>query len=182
MGWTKRYCPGLRSIGRIKAHNTENITGSVAQSYLTLFDPLACSPPGSSVHGIFQTRILERVATSAPDKKELILLEVLLHPPPCGPALESLSGPQGSSQQLQVCSIPSTLRETRFGVTISKCSHLIRNSLSQKKKKLLLPEATTTQENITFDHTVNVPHEVPSLFLCARSVGRPPPVEQDSVL
>ena len=24
-----------------------------AQSYLTLFDPLDCSPPGSSVHGIF---------------------------------------------------------------------------------------------------------------------------------
>ena len=24
----------------------------VAQSYLTLFDPMDCSPPGSSVHGI----------------------------------------------------------------------------------------------------------------------------------
>ena len=99
---------------------------------------MTCSPPGSSVHGIFQTRILEQVATLAPDKKESILLEVLLHPPPCGPALESLSGPQGSSQQLQVCSIPSTLRETRFGVAISKCSRLIRNSLSQKKKKKAL--------------------------------------------
>ena len=27
-----------------------------AQSYLTLCDPMACSPPGSSVHGILQTR------------------------------------------------------------------------------------------------------------------------------
>ena len=36
----------------------------VAQSCLTLCDPMACSPPGSSVHGILQTRILERVAIS----------------------------------------------------------------------------------------------------------------------
>ena len=29
---------------------------------LTLCDPMDCSPPGSSVHGILQARILERVA------------------------------------------------------------------------------------------------------------------------
>ena len=34
----------------------------VAQSYLTLCDPLDCSLPGSSVHGTFQARILEWVA------------------------------------------------------------------------------------------------------------------------
>ena len=33
-----------------------------AQSYLTLYDLLNCSPPGSSVHGVFQARILEWVA------------------------------------------------------------------------------------------------------------------------
>ena len=31
----------------------------VAQSCLTLSDPIDCSLPGSSVHGIFQTRVLE---------------------------------------------------------------------------------------------------------------------------
>ena len=31
----------------------------VAQSCLTLWDPMDCSPPGSSRHGIFQARILE---------------------------------------------------------------------------------------------------------------------------
>ena len=31
----------------------------LAQSCPTLSDPMDCSPPGSSVHGIFQTRILE---------------------------------------------------------------------------------------------------------------------------
>ena len=33
-----------------------------AQSYLTLCDPMDCSPPGCSIHGIVQTRILEPVA------------------------------------------------------------------------------------------------------------------------
>ena len=32
------------------------------QSYLALCDPMDCSPPGSSVHGILQARILEWVA------------------------------------------------------------------------------------------------------------------------
>ena len=35
-----------------------------AQSCLTLCDPMDCSPPGSSVYGISQTRILEWVAIS----------------------------------------------------------------------------------------------------------------------
>ena len=36
----------------------------VAQSCLTLCDPTDCSLPGSSIHGIFQARVLEWVATS----------------------------------------------------------------------------------------------------------------------
>ena len=31
----------------------------VFQSCLTLCDPMDCSPPGSSIHGIFQARVLE---------------------------------------------------------------------------------------------------------------------------
>ena len=31
----------------------------VAQSYLTFSDPMDCSLPGSSIHGIFQARVLE---------------------------------------------------------------------------------------------------------------------------
>ena len=34
----------------------------VAQSGLTLSDPMDCSLPGSSIHGIFQARVLEWVA------------------------------------------------------------------------------------------------------------------------
>ena len=36
----------------------------VAQSCLTLCNPMDCSPPGSSVHGIIQARILEWIVIS----------------------------------------------------------------------------------------------------------------------
>ena len=38
--------------------------GVVAKSCPTLGDPVDCSPPGSSVYGIFQARILEWIAIS----------------------------------------------------------------------------------------------------------------------
>ena len=38
----------------------------IAQSCLTLCDPMDYSPPASSVHGILQVRILEWVAISSP--------------------------------------------------------------------------------------------------------------------
>ena len=36
------------------------------QSYPTLCDPMDCTPPGSSVHGILQARILDWVAMPSP--------------------------------------------------------------------------------------------------------------------
>ena len=53
----------------------------VAQSCPTPSDPLDCSPPGSSVHGIFQTRVLERgaIAFSADPLLLLLLLLLLSH-------------------------------------------------------------------------------------------------------
>ena len=39
-------------------------SGLVAKSCPTLCDPMDCSPPGSSVHGIFKARMLEAVAIS----------------------------------------------------------------------------------------------------------------------
>ena len=50
----------------------------VAQLCPTLSDPVDCSPPGSSVHGIFQARVLEwgaiAFSTSKPQNKNLLLL------------------------------------------------------------------------------------------------------------
>ena len=39
----------------------------VSQSHLTLCNPMDCSPPGSSVHGIFQARVPEWVAIALPN-------------------------------------------------------------------------------------------------------------------
>ena len=47
----------------------------VAQSCLTRSDPMDCSPPGSSVHGIFQARVLEWVAFAFSDQ---VLYEYLI--------------------------------------------------------------------------------------------------------
>ena len=47
-----------------KAQDTYMCAKSL-QSYPTLCDPVDCSPPGSSVHGISQARILEWVAMSS---------------------------------------------------------------------------------------------------------------------
>ena len=42
----------------------ESLESEVAQLCLTLCDPMDCSLPGSSVHGIFQARVLEWAAIS----------------------------------------------------------------------------------------------------------------------
>ena len=49
----------------IKKKKFDLIASSVAQSYLTLCNPMDCSLPCSSVCGIFQARILEQVAVSS---------------------------------------------------------------------------------------------------------------------
>ena len=45
----------------------------VAQSCPTLSDPMDCSLPGSSVHGILQTRVLEWGAIAFSDADNLFL-------------------------------------------------------------------------------------------------------------
>ena len=46
-------CHFLLQCMKVKSEN------EVAQSCLTLHDPMDCSLPGSSIHGIFQARVLE---------------------------------------------------------------------------------------------------------------------------
>ena len=51
----------------------------VTQSCLTLSNPMDCSPPGSSVHGIFQARVLEWGAIAFSKKEDkYIFIEVYL--------------------------------------------------------------------------------------------------------
>ena len=55
----------------------------VAQSCLTLSDPMDCSLPGSSVHGIFQTRVLEWGAISFSGRCKLLLLPLVVSRQSC---------------------------------------------------------------------------------------------------
>ena len=45
----------------------------VAQSCPTLCDPMDCSPPGFSVHGIFQARVLEWGAIAFSEKEAKVI-------------------------------------------------------------------------------------------------------------
>ena len=62
--------PGIKPMslalaGRFLTNELLEVKRSeVAQSYLTLCDPMDCSLPSSSVHGIFQARVLEWIAIS----------------------------------------------------------------------------------------------------------------------
>ena len=63
--------------------------GEVAQSYLTLSNSMDCSPSGSSIHGIFQARVLEcgaiafsifaTVTTITTFTRSLIIIQVSLN-------------------------------------------------------------------------------------------------------
>ena len=51
-------------ISRLQSPSVVILVTKVTQSCPTLCDPMDCSPPGSSVHGILQARVLEGVAIS----------------------------------------------------------------------------------------------------------------------
>ena len=81
--------------------------GKVSQSCPTLRDPTDCSPPGSSVHGIFQARVLEWVAISFSQgssqprdrtRSPALQTDVLPSEPPGQATLITLSG---NSQNLK---------------------------------------------------------------------------------
>ena len=60
MGFSRQeYWSGLPFPSPMHKSESES---EVAQSCATLCDPMDCSPPGSSVRGIFQARVLEWVA------------------------------------------------------------------------------------------------------------------------
>ena len=59
----------------------DSALSEVVQSCLTLCDPMGCILPGSSVHGVFQARILEWVAISfSRENEDSALSPKLEHP------------------------------------------------------------------------------------------------------
>ena len=71
----------------------------VAQSCLTLSDPMDCSLPGSSVHGIFQARVLEWGAIAFSNWTELFTPNPAC---PLGYWRKRMTGPPASAWALQV--------------------------------------------------------------------------------
>ena len=62
MGFSRQeYWSGLPFLSPMHERKRES---EVARLCLTLSDPMDCSPPGSSIHGILQARVLEWVAIS----------------------------------------------------------------------------------------------------------------------
>ena len=49
---------------KYNSSSTVGLKGEVSQSGWTICDPMGCSPPGSSIHGILQARVQEWVAIS----------------------------------------------------------------------------------------------------------------------
>ena len=74
----------------------------VAQSCLTLSDPMDYRLPGSSIHGIFQTKLLEWVAMAFSDGK----LEMLINMVDCTPVF--------TVHHLHPCSLPCKLQSLFF--------------------------------------------------------------------
>ena len=67
--WLRLCAPNAGDMGSMPGQGTNVLHAAcvcvcvlVIQSCLTLCDPMDCSPPDSSVHGILQARILEWVA------------------------------------------------------------------------------------------------------------------------
>ena len=50
---------------RVKGQKKRKKESGIVQLCLTLCDPMDCSPPDSSIHGIFQARVLEWVVISS---------------------------------------------------------------------------------------------------------------------
>ena len=81
----------------VKTHNIDVVCVSVAQSCLTLCNPMHCGCPGFSVHGILQARILEWVAIPVSRGSSQPAIE------PRTPALQAESLPSESPGQPRNC-------------------------------------------------------------------------------
>ena len=75
LGFSRQHWSGLPFPSQCMKVKSES---EVTQSCLTLSDPMDCSLPDSSIHGIFQARVLEYGATSYYLQNKLALLHPLV--------------------------------------------------------------------------------------------------------
>ena len=81
--------------------------GQSFKSCATLCDPMDCNPPGSSVHGILQARILEWVAIPSPgDRPNPGIKSVSLMSPALADRFFTTKGfSGGSDSKMSACSV-----------------------------------------------------------------------------
>ena len=97
----------------------------VAQSCPTLHDPMDCSLPGSSIHGIFQARVLEWVPAAdeflLPASSPFVPRQLNM----AGDSLWSQVGPQPAGESFHILPVKSLPRHQDNHFTPS--SHIILN-------------------------------------------------------
>ena len=114
--------------------------GLVTKLCLTLCNPMDCSPPGSSVHRVFQARILEWVAMSSSRESSNPGIK------PGSPALQADSLPTELQHSSKVCD---------FQIALQK-SQPISNSTNNKWKCPLHPhQHLVLSELFTFVNLIN---------------------------
>ena len=97
----------------------ERSESEVVQSCPTLSDPMDCSPPGSSVHGIFQARVLEWGAIAFSKKGSVHSSYLCVWPTStCPKQTRNLSRLEGKSMKHKLG--PLTLHN-QDGLTETKC-------------------------------------------------------------
>ena len=82
------WCPNEELVKKTNTYkptwseSSSESESEVTQSYLTLCDPMDCSLTGSSVHGIFQARVLEWIAISFSRGSPALQADALPSEPP----------------------------------------------------------------------------------------------------
>ena len=102
----------------------------VAQSCLTLSDPMDCSLPGSSFHGIFQARVLEWGAIAFSDIWLTVFLNLEGPPSNVFPKNMYLSSLQDLDKMLDYSSIVSNANNERHHCLLCIPTKFSGNSLS----------------------------------------------------
>ena len=69
-------CNSFDTFHALKFSNAAATAAKLLQLCPTLYDPMDCSPPGSSVCGIFQARVLEWGATAFSKNLGIIISKV----------------------------------------------------------------------------------------------------------
>ena len=135
-----------------------------AQSFATLCDPMDCSPPGSSVHGVSQARILEWAVGQSSWPWDQTRILSLLHRQADSLPLEPPAWPNrifGIDFWTRVCSLPDCLLASCIKqpfLSINTCLSQLNLSLVTTSANLLCSTAKwwqlSTRRPRTRDNTI----------------------------